>query len=200
MTLMSLVMGFFRTFPHGKKCGVPGRSVRTCPGTSAHGPRRLMSSPGGPMSRRWRWRRRMRSTGSACSSSISVLPTASHSVRLNTRLGVVGRAFLLLRRTLLGRGGRGRRGARGNSPSPLLVCGHGAVCKGSALALLFWCAVFSSVDDRPMMLDIMAGMDQEDTYMLVDFSLQPLVSGSLLFAVLLGSTVDTFYVSLQRLL
>ena len=44
--------GFFRTFPHGKKCGVPGRSVRTCPGTSAHGPRRLMSSPAGPLSRR----------------------------------------------------------------------------------------------------------------------------------------------------
>ena len=50
------------------------------------------------------------------------------------------------------------------------------------------------------MLDIMAGVDQEDTYMLVDFSLRPLVSGSLLFAVLLGSTVDTCYVSLQRLL
>ena len=31
-------------------------------------------------------------------------------------------------------------------------------------------------------------------------SLRPLVSGSLLFAVLLGSTVDTYYVSLQRLL
>ena len=152
------------------------------------------------MSRRRRWRRRMRSTGCACSSSTSVLPTASHSARLSTRLGVVGRAFLLLRRTLLGRGRRGRRGARGSSPSPLLVCGHGAVCKGSALALLFWCAVFSSVDDRPMMLDIMAGMDQEDTYMLVDFSLRPLVSGSLLFAVLLGLTVDTCYVSLQRLL
>ena len=44
--------GVFRTFPHGKKCGVPGRSVRTCPGTSAHGPRRLMSSPRGSM--RWR--------------------------------------------------------------------------------------------------------------------------------------------------
>ena len=44
--------GVFRTFPQGKKCGVPGRSVRTCPGTSAHGPRRLMSSPRGPMSRR----------------------------------------------------------------------------------------------------------------------------------------------------
>ena len=39
----------FRTFPHGKKCGVPGRSVRTCPGTSAHGLRRLMGSPGGPL-------------------------------------------------------------------------------------------------------------------------------------------------------
>ena len=38
--------GVFRTFSHGKKCGVPGRSVRTCPGTSAHGLRRLMCSPG----------------------------------------------------------------------------------------------------------------------------------------------------------
>ena len=28
----------------------------------------------------------------------------------------------------------------------------------------FWCSVFSSVDDRPMMLDFMVGMDQEDTY------------------------------------
>ena len=35
--------GVFRTFPHGKKCGVPGRSVRTCPGTSAHGHRQLMT-------------------------------------------------------------------------------------------------------------------------------------------------------------
>ena len=35
---------------------------------------------------------------------------------------------------------------------------------------------------------------------LVGFSLRPLVSGSHLFAVLLGSTVDTCYVSLQRLL
>ena len=35
---------------------------------------------------------------------------------------------------------------------------------------------------------------------LVGFSLRPLVSGSYLFAVLLGSTVDTCYVSLQRLL
>ena len=33
--------GVFRTFPHGKKCGVPGRSVRTCPGTSPHPRRRL---------------------------------------------------------------------------------------------------------------------------------------------------------------
>ena len=35
---------------------------------------------------------------------------------------------------------------------------------------------------------------------LVGFSLRPLVSGSYLFAVLIGSTVDTCYVSLQRLL
>ena len=60
----------FRTFPFAlfptEKCGVPGRSVRTCPGTSAHGPRRLMSSPGGPMSRRRRKRRRTRSTRDTC--------------------------------------------------------------------------------------------------------------------------------------
>ena len=43
--------GIFRTFPHGKKCGVLGRSVRTCPCTSAHGPQRLKSSPWGSMSR-----------------------------------------------------------------------------------------------------------------------------------------------------
>ena len=35
--------GVFRTFPTKKKCGVPGRSVRTCPGTSAHGHRQLMT-------------------------------------------------------------------------------------------------------------------------------------------------------------
>ena len=49
---MTLSQGGFRTFPHGKKCGVPGRSVRTCSGTSAHGLRRLMGSPRGPMRRR----------------------------------------------------------------------------------------------------------------------------------------------------
>ena len=43
--------GVFRTFPMEKSAEW---SVRTCPGTSAHGPRRLMCSPGGPMSRRWR--------------------------------------------------------------------------------------------------------------------------------------------------
>ena len=45
------------------------------------------------------------------------------------------------------------------------------------------------------MLGIMAGMTRR-----VGFSLRPLVSGSHLFAVSFGSTVDTCYVSLQRLL
>ena len=47
--------GVFRTYPQGKKVRrLPGRSVRTCPGTSAHGLLRLMFSPGGPMRRRRR--------------------------------------------------------------------------------------------------------------------------------------------------
>ena len=50
--------GFFALFLMEKKCGVPGRSVRTCPGTSAHGLRRLMGSPAGPLSRRRRRRKR----------------------------------------------------------------------------------------------------------------------------------------------
>ena len=51
--------GFFRTFPRGKKVRrLPGRSVRTCPGTSAHGPRRLVCSQGGSMSKTRRRRRR----------------------------------------------------------------------------------------------------------------------------------------------
>ena len=45
------------------------------------------------------------------------------------------------------------------------------------------------------MLGIMAGMTRRAC-----FSLRPLVSGSHLFAVLSGLTVDTCYVSLQRLL
>ena len=49
---MRIFLGFFALFLMEKKCGVPGRSVRTCPGTSAHGPRRLMSSPRGSM-RKW---------------------------------------------------------------------------------------------------------------------------------------------------
>ena len=36
----------------------------------------------------------------------------SHSARTSTRLGVVGRASLLFRRPLPGRGGRGKRGGR----------------------------------------------------------------------------------------
>ena len=50
------------------------------------------------------------------------------------------------------------------------------------------------------MLGIMAGMTRRTRSQLVGFSLWPLVSGSHLSAVLLGSTVDTCYVSLQRLL
>ena len=39
--------GVFRTFPHGKKVRSAGRSVRTCPGTSAHPRRWLSPSRGG---------------------------------------------------------------------------------------------------------------------------------------------------------
>ena len=127
--------GVFRTFPHGKKCGVPGRSVRTCPGTSAHGPRRLMSSPGGSMSRS---RRRRRSTRRRCWSSTRGSKSTSRCPLLNAWRGGSGLSSMPpLHRPQLGRGGRGRRGARGSSPSPLLVCGYDAVGKGSALALLF---------------------------------------------------------------
>ena len=68
-----------------------------------------------------------------------MLPTASQSTRRISRLGVVGRAFLLLRRTPLGRGERGKRGGRRRRPSPLPsdpppVCGHGDVGKGPAFA------------------------------------------------------------------
>ena len=51
MTLMSLVMGFFALFPTEKSAECR-EQVSADP--SAHGPRRLMSSSGGPMSRRWR--------------------------------------------------------------------------------------------------------------------------------------------------
>ena len=95
---------------------------------------------------------------------------------------------------------RKKRSKRKLSKSSSGVRTRRCVQKVPLSLFFFWCAVFSSVDDRPKMLDIMAGMDQEDTYMLVGFSLWPLVSGSLLFAVLLGSTVDTCYVRLQRLL
>ena len=129
------------------------------------------------------------------------------------------------------------------APQVLFWCADTTLWARVPLSLfLFWCAVFPSVDDRPKMLDIMAGteqknsyvllmckvgfpgcfctsrcvsfpvfrpemlgimagMDQEDTYAVGWFlSVRPLVSGSHLFAVLLGSTVDTCYVSLQRLL
>ena len=127
--------GVFRTFLHGKKCGVPGRSVRTCPGTSAHGPRRLLSSPGGFMSRRRRrrgrrkWRRR--STRRRCRSSTGGSKSTSRCPLLNAWRGGSGLSPMPpLLRPQLGRGGRGRRGARGSSPSPLLVCGYAAVGQG----------------------------------------------------------------------
>ena len=130
--------GVFRTFPD-KKCGVPGRSVRTCPGTSVHGPRRLMSSPGGSMSRSRRKRNgRRRSTRRRCWSLTGGSKLTSRCPLLNARRGGSGFSPLPpLHRPQLGRGKRGRRGARGSSPSPLLVCGYDAVGKGSALALLF---------------------------------------------------------------
>ena len=68
--------GVFRTFLHGEKCGVPGRSVRTCPGTSAHGPRRLMCSPGGSMRSSWRRRRRRTRATFRLSVLPFLLPTA----------------------------------------------------------------------------------------------------------------------------
>ena len=61
-------------------------------------------------------------------------------------------------------------------------------------------AVFPSVVVWPEMPCIMACMTRRTRTQLAGFSLRPLVSGSHLFAVLLGSTVDTCYVSLQRLL
>ena len=72
--------GVFRTFHHGKKCGVPGRSVRTCPGTSAHGHRQLLTCL-------WALRRRRtsclpyrsssgrRSSGPGFKSSLAPLPS-----------------------------------------------------------------------------------------------------------------------------
>ena len=68
--------GVFRTFLHGEKCGVPGRSVRTSPGTSAHGPRRLMCSPGGSMRSSWRRRRRRTRATFRLSVLPFLLPTA----------------------------------------------------------------------------------------------------------------------------
>ena len=74
--------GVFRTFSHRKKCGVPGRSVRTCPGTSAHGPRRLMCSPGGSMRSSWRRRRRRtRATPSRHGTTVAV-PVSSFTCPL----------------------------------------------------------------------------------------------------------------------
>ena len=44
--------GFFRTFPHGKKCGVPGQVSADLPRHVSSWTRRHMSSPAGPLSRR----------------------------------------------------------------------------------------------------------------------------------------------------
>ena len=127
-------------------------------------------------------------------------------------------------------------------PQVLFWCADTTLWARVPLSLFFfWCAVFLSVDDRPKMLDIMAGTEQKNSYVLlmckvgfpgdsaphtvfpslssgsrcsaswpvwtrrtrmqlVGFSPRPLVSGSHLFAVLLGSTLDTCHVSLQRLL
>ena len=59
-----------------------------------------------------------------------------------------------------------------------------------AFQVLFWCADTALCAQVPLSLFFSRCVP----------SLRPLVSGSLLFAVLLGSTVDTCYVSLQRLL
>ena len=125
MLWMRLVMGVFRTFPHGKKCGVPGRSVRTCPGTSAHGLRRLTGSPGGPM-RRWR----------SCSLS------QSSSGRRRSGPGFESSLVPLPS----GGGERGRRGGRGGRLVPplalfeaaLIVINGSGMFGGRPRCLAFW--------------------------------------------------------------
>ena len=112
-----ILLWFFHTFPHGKKCGVSGRSVRTCPGTSAHGPRRLTGSPGGPM-RRWR----------SCSLS------RSSSERRRS-----GPGFESSLAPLPSRGGeRGTRGGRGGRLVPPLALFEAAliVDSGSGMFVL----------------------------------------------------------------
>ena len=46
------------------------------------------------------------------------------------------------------------------APQVLFCCADTTLWAKVPLSLFFfWCAVFPSVDDRPKMLDIMAGMD-----------------------------------------
>ena len=88
--------------------------------------------------------------------------------------------------------GRARRRQRQRPLSGALIVDSGrGMCRAgfsSSRCVPFGCR-------QAQMLGIMAGMTRR-----AGFSLRPLVSGSHLFAVLFGSTVDTCYVSLQRLL
>ena len=88
--------------------------------------------------------------------------------------------------------GRARRRQRQRPLSGALIVDSGrGMCRAgfpSSRCVPFGCR-------QAQMLGIMAGMTRR-----AGFSLWPLVSGSHLFAVLFGSTVDTRYVSLQRLL
>ena len=158
--------GVFRTFPHGKKCGVPGRSVRTCPGTSAHGPRRLMSSPGGPMSRRWEYERRMIDINQRVADDLPIGPKEYEAWRRWSGLPPSSSYSSGKRRKRKKRSKK--KLSKSSSGVRIRRCVHRFRSRSSSSRCV------------P--------------------SLRPLVSGSLLFAVLLGSTVDTCYVSLQRLL
>ena len=64
--------------------------------------------------------------------------------------------------------GRGRRGAR----RKLLKSSSGVAdttlwARVPLSLFFFWCAVFPSVDDKPRMLDIMAGTEQKNSYVLL---------------------------------
>ena len=93
--------------------------------------------------------------------------------------------------------GRARRRQRQRPLSGALIVDSGrGMCRAgfsSSRCVPFGCR-------QAQMLGIMGGMTRRTRTQLAGFSLRPLVSGSHLFAVLLGSTVDTCYVSLQRLL
>ena len=115
---MTLCKGFFALFPHGKKCGVPGRSVRTCPGTSAHGHRQLMTC-------QWALRRRW----------TSCLLSRYSSGRRRSGPGFLSSSAPLPRQG----GGRGRRGGRGVFLAPPLGVRGAENCGVPAVAVLQHC-------------------------------------------------------------